>query len=162
MEKAKRILNKISPYALILAFSIIGTYLIFYKGFGWGSDFEFHFSSMLDKYTTILKTGKLSVISGNLAIGLGMGNGLFYSPVSHIVPVFLALILKPLGISLLSAFKITFVLGVFLSGIFMYRFAMHFTRGSIVASLLASACYVIYPYRLFDFFCRGAYAEAFS
>lgn len=158
----KRILNKMFPYALILAISIIGTYLVFYDGFAWGSDFQFHFSSMLDKYTTILEKGSFSVISGNLALGLGVGNGLFYSPLSHIIPVFMALILKAFGISLLSAFKITFVLNVFLSGIFMYRFAIHFTKNNKIASILASGAYILYPYRLFNAFCRLALAEAFS
>ncbi len=162
MEKAKKILNKIFPYFVIMAISIIGTYIVFYDGFAWGSDFEFHFSSMLDKYNTILKTGSFSVISGNLALGLGVGNGLFYSPLSHIIPVFIALILNVFGVSLLSAFKITFVLNVFLSGVFMYHFAMHFTKSNKIASLLAAACYILYPYRLFNAFCRLALAEAFS
>ena len=162
MEKTKSILNKLFPYIVILAVSIIGTYLVFYSGFGWGSDFEFHFSSMLDKYNTILETGSFSAISGNLAIGLGVGNGLFYSPLSHIIPVLMALILRVFGISLLGAFKITFVLNVFLSGIFMYRFAIHFTKNNKIASILASATYILYPYRLFNAFCRLALAEAFS
>ena len=162
MERTKKILNKIFPYSVLLAISIIGTYIVFYDGFAWGSDFQFHFSSMLDKYNTILENGSFSVISGNLALGLGVGNGLFYSPLSHIIPVLVALILKVFGISLLSAFKITFVLNVFLSGVFMYRFAMHFTKSNKIASLLASATYILYPYRLFNAFCRLAIAEAFS
>lgn len=162
MEKANKIFKKSFPYAIIFAISIIGTYLVFYDGYGWGSDFEFHFSSMLDKYTTILEKGSFSVISGNLAQGLGVGNGLFYSPLSHIIPVFVALILKIFNISLLSSFKFTFVLNVFLSGIFMYRLAIHFTKGNKIASILASSTYILYPYRLFNAFCRLAIAEAFS
>lgn len=162
MEKTKSILNRIFPYLLILIISIIGTYLVFYDGYGWGSDFEFHFSSMLDKYTTILDTGSFSVISGKLALGLGVGNGLFYSPLSHIIPVFMALILKVFGVSLLGSFKVAFVLNVFLSGVFMYRFAIHFTKNNKMASILAGATYILYPYRLFNAFCRLALAEAFS
>ena len=162
MEKTRKILQRLFPYLIILAISIISTYLVFYRGFGWGSDFEFHFSSMLDKYNTILEKGTFSVISGNLAVGLGVGNGLFYSPLSHIIPVFMAVILKVLGISLLSSFKITFVLNVFLSGVFMYRFAIHFTKDNKIASILASSAYILYPYRLFNAFCRLALAEAFS
>ena len=46
MERTKKILNKIFPYSVLLTISIIGTYIVFYDGFAWGSDFQFHFSSM--------------------------------------------------------------------------------------------------------------------
>lgn len=162
MVRTKEILKKSFPYMIILVISIMSTYILFYDGFAWGSDFQFHFSSMLDKYTSILENGSFSVISSNLAIGLGVGNGLFYSPLSHIIPVFMAVMLSVFNVSLLSAFKITFVLNVFLSGVFMYCFAMHFTKGNKVASILAGATYILYPYRLFNAFCRLALAEAFS
>jgi len=162
MEKLKKALNDIFPYLVLFIISIISTYLVFYRGFGWGSDFEFHFSSMLDKYNTILEKGTYSAISQDLGTGLGVGNTLFYSPLSHIIPVTVAVILKFTTISLMSAFKITFVLNVFLSGVFMYRFALKFTQGNKIASLLAGAVYIVYPYRMLNAFCRLAIAEAFS
>lgn len=162
MEKTKRILNSSFPYIVLFAISIISTYLVFYKGFGWGSDFEFHFSSMLDKYNTILEKGSYSGISQDLGAGLGVGNTLFYSPLSHIIPVTVAVIFKFLGISLMSAFKITLVSNVFLSGVFMYRFALKFTNQNKIASLLAGATYILYPYRMLNAFLRLAIAEAFS
>lgn len=162
MEKTKRILNSSFPYIVLFAISIISTYLVFYDGFGWGSDLEFHFSSMLDKYNTILEKGLYSGISQDLGAGLGVGNTLFYSPLSHIIPVTVAIIFKFLGISLMSAFKITLVSNVFLSGVFMYRFALKFTNQNKIASLLAGATYIVYPYRMLNAFLRLAIAEAFS
>ncbi|MBR2024446.1 MAG: hypothetical protein IKA02_01410, partial [Clostridia bacterium] len=162
MEKARKIFNKCFPYMVLLAISIISTYLVFYKGFGWGSDFEFHFSSMLDKYNTILENGSYSAISKKLGTGLGVGNTLFYSPLSHIIPVTVSIIFKFLGISLMSAFKITLVSNVFLSGVFMYRFALKFTNQNKIASLLAGTTYILYPYRMLNAFLRLALAEAFS
>ncbi len=162
MEKTKRILKKSLPYIVLFAISVISTYLVFYKGFGWGSDFEFHFSSMLDKYNTILEKGSYSAISKDLGTGLGVGNALFYSPLSHIIPVTVAIVFKFLGITLMNAFKITLVLNVFLSGVFMYRFALKFTNGNKIASLLAGAVYILYPYRMLNAFLRLAIAEAFS
>ncbi|MBQ4509650.1 MAG: hypothetical protein II984_02905 [Clostridia bacterium] len=162
MEKARKILNKSFPYTVLLLISIISTYLVFYKGFGWGSDLEFHFSSMLDKYNTILEKGSYSAISKDLGAGLGVGNTLFYSPLSHIIPVTVAIILRFLGVSLMSAFKITLVSNVFLSGVFMYRFALKFTNQNKIASLLAGAVYILYPYRMLNAFLRLALAEAFS
>lgn len=162
MEKTKRILIRSLPYTALFAISVISTYLVFYKGFGWGSDFEFHFSSMLDKYNTILEKGTYSAISKDLGAGLGIGNTLFYSPLSHIIPVTVAIILKFLGISLMSAFKITLVSNVFLSGVFMYRFALKFTNQNKIASLLAGVTYILYPYRMLNAFLRLALAESFS
>lgn len=162
MEKTKRILNSSFPYIVLFAISIISTYLVFYKGFGWGSDFEFHFSSMLDKYNTILEKGSYSGISQDLGAGLGIGNTLFYSPLSHIIPVTVAVIFKCFGMTLMNAFKITLVLNVFLSGVFMYRFAHKFTNQNKIASLLAGATYIVYPYRMLNAFLRLAIAEAFS
>ena len=162
MEKVKNTLIKLFPYTVLLAISIISTYLVFYHGFGWGSDLEFHFSSMLDKYNTILEKGSYSAISQDLGVGLGVGNTLFYSPLSHIIPVTVAIIFKIFGMSLMTAFKITLVLNVFLSGVFMYRFALKFTNQNKIASLLAGATYIVYPYRMLNAFCRLAIAEAFS
>ena len=162
MDKAFKAFKQVAPYIIILFLTLIGCNLVFYKGLPIGDDIYYHLPNILDKYNTILDGHLLSGISGNLAGGIGSGAGLFYSPLSHITTIIIGLIIKIFGATIISAYKITIVLSVFLSGVFMYRFAMHFTRGSIVASLLASACYVIYPYRLFDFFCRGAYAEAFS
>ena len=130
MEKVKNILKKLFPYTVLLFISIISTYLVFYRGFGWGSDLEFHFSSMLDKYNTILEKGSYSAISQDLGVGLGVGNTLFYSPLSHIIPVTVAIIFKVFGMSLITAFKITLVLNVFLSGVFMYRFGLKFTHSN--------------------------------
>ncbi len=162
MEKVKNILKKLFPYTVLLFISIISTYLVFYEGFGWGSDLEFHFSSMLDKYNTILEKGSYSAISQDLGVGLGVGNTLFYSPLSHIIPVTVAIIFKAFGMTLMNAFKITLVLNVFLSGVFMYRFGLKFTRANKIASLLAGVTYIVYPYRMLNAFCRLAIAEAFS
>ena len=128
MEKVKNAIKKLLPYITLFVISIISTYLVFYHGFGWGSDLEFHFSSMLDKYNTILEKGSYSAISQDLGVGLGVGNTLFYSPLSHIIPVTVAIIFRVFGMTLMTAFKITLVLNVFLSGVFMYRFALKFTN----------------------------------
>lgn len=162
MEKLKNIFIKIWPYLLILIFSIMGTYLVFYKGLNNGDDYKFHIGNIMDYYLTFTNGDKLSPISGNLALGLGAGNRLFYSPFAHFMIAIMSVIVNVFGGSIFLGYKIVIVLSVFISGIFMYRFAMHFTKNNKVASLLAAACFVLYPYRLFDAFCRIAIAEAIS
>ncbi|MBQ8164078.1 MAG: hypothetical protein IJZ93_06940 [Clostridia bacterium] len=162
MEKAINIFKKAIPYILIYIFARIGAQLVLHDGLNVGDDYWFHMANILDKYKSVLDGEGFSAISGNLAMGLGSGGGLFYSPLSHLTVVIMALILNVFGVSLMSAYKVTLVLSVFVSGVFMYRFAIHFSKGNKIASLLSAACYILYPYRLFDAFCRLAFAEAFS
>ena len=162
MEKAINIFKKAIPYILLYIFARIGTQLVLHDGLNVGDDYWFHMANILDKYKSVTDGRGFSAISGNLAMGLGSGGGLFYSPLSHLTVVIMALILDIFNVSLMSAYKVTLVLSVFVSGVFMYRFAMHFTNGNKIASLLAGASYILYPYRLFDAFCRLAFAEAFS
>lgn len=162
MEKAIDISKKYIPYILIFAFSLFATHLVFYEGINIGDDFYFHLTNIYDRYLTVLDGKGLSPISGNLASGLGSGTELVYSPLSHFVILVWALILNVLGGSFLLAYKTSLVFSVFLSGIFMYRFAMHFTKGNRVAALISASVYIFYPYRLFDMFCRVALGEAIA
>ena len=150
------------PYALILMLSLIGTILVFKTGLNKGDDYFYHIPNILDKYNSLISGRGLSGISSEIANGLGYGAGLFYSPLSHFTVAVLGVCLKIFGISLMTSYKIVLVMSVFLSGVFMYNFAMKFTSNNKVASLMASACLIIYPYRLFNMFCRVAFAEAFA
>lgn len=158
----KTAVKKTAPYVLILAFSLIGTILVFWNGLNKGDDFFYHIPNILDKYNSIINGNGLSGISSEIANGLGYGAGLFYSPLSHFTVAILGVCLNIFGISLMTSYKIVLVLSVFVSGIFMYDFAMKLTSNNKVASLIAAACLVIYPYRLFNMFCRVAFAEAFA
>ena len=162
MNKSPTIFQRVLPYFLILLFSLFGTFVLFHEGIPRGDDFIFHNANILDKYTNLINGKPLSDISGNLALGLGMGGTLFYSPIPHHFVAILGYILNAFGCSLLSVLKFVLINTVFLSGIFMYRFAMHISKNNIVCSLIASAVYIFYPYRLFDAFCRFAFAEAFA
>lgn len=159
MEATKKIFNKSVPYLLILLFTMAGTYIVFLSGFGHGDDIYFHIANVYDKYLAIIENQGLSGISANIAQGLGSGNALFYSPLPHYT---VAIIAALFNISVIQAFKVVIVITVYLSGVIMYRFAMHFTRGNKIASIFASAIYVLYPYRLFNAFCRFAFAEAYA
>ncbi len=157
-----KIFFNILPYFVIFGFSLLGCYLLFYKGTNLGDDYFFHIPNIYEQYKTILEGHSLSYISGYIGMGLGVGNRLFYSPLSQFCVVIMALIIKIFNGSVLQAYKIVLFLSVFVSGIFMYRFAMHFTSKNKIASIIAATVFVIYPYRLFDAFCRLAFAEAFA
>ncbi len=162
MNKVLCASKRLLPYFLILLFSIFGTWLFMYDGLNIGDDYFFHLPSILDKYEGAISGNGLGGISSYIGDGLGYGASLFYSPLSHYFIVILALIFRPFGISLITSYKIAFIFMVFLSGVLMYRFALKFTLGNKVASIISSACLVLYPYRLFNLFCRLAIAEAFA
>jgi len=162
MSKAYSVLKKSVPYILILCLALLGTSLIFHKGLNTGDDYFYHLPIIFDKYEAIIKGQGLSGISAQIGSGIGYGGSLFYSPLSHLTVVILAVFFKIFGISLMTSYKIVLALSVFLSGVFMYKLALRFTGGNRVASLISSACLVIYPYRLFNMFCRLALAEAFA
>ena len=157
MKRLEKIVNKSISPLLIFVFSVFGTWLLLYNGLNIGDDYYYHLPAILDKYLN-----NSFEISSSLANGLGYGSGLFYSPLSHLCVYLLAKILGVFGISLMTSYKLVMLLSVFTSGIFMYSFAMKFTKGNKVASLVCATCLVIYPYRLFNMFCRLAIAEAFA
>ena len=158
--KAK--LYKLIPYFIILILSLLGCVIVFYSGLNRGDDYSFHIANIYDEYVSLKNGHDISPISGNLAMGLGYGKGLFYSPLPHLVVRLFGILFDVFGISLMTTYKFVIVLSVFISGIFMYRFGLHFTKNNKVCALLASACFILYPYRLFDAFARLAFAEFFS
>ncbi len=153
-------LKRILPYALIFLVSILSSYILFFRGYPNGDDYSYHLANIVDKYISLTSDEPLSSISGNLALGYGYGQGLFYSPLPHFSVAILAVILSPFGITIFGALKITLFLTIFVSGIFMYRFGLSVAKGNTFAALICSTVYVVYPYRMVDALRRLALAEA--
>mgnify|MGYP006872995498 CR=1 FL=1 len=148
---------KLIPYFIIIIFSIISIYPLFYEGYPLGDDYAFHYSAVLDLYTE-LKEGYHSSISANLASGYGIAKVLFYSPLSHTMCALLALILNG---NIILSFKINYFISVLISGLVLYIFAHKISKNRFIA-LVSASFFIFYPYRLFDAICRIAYAEAYS
>lgn len=162
MEKIKLILNKTFPYVLMFVFSAFACYLLFMtSGYPNGDDSDYHFANIYDQYVALLE-GNSSPISPYLASGVGVGKQLFYSPIPHLVIAIVGINLSVFNVSLLTSFKFVLLLSVFISGIFMYHFAMHISKNRKIISLIAAAIFILYPYRLFDYYCRIAIAEGFA
>ena len=159
MKKAK---THFIPYLLIFFFSCLGSFILFYKGLNYGDDIVYHLANIMDEYVSITKGHGLSPISGNLAMGLGVGNRLFYSPLPHLTITFMALLMNIFSVSLLVSYKIVLFISIFLSGIFMYHFGIRLFKGKQSLALIISTIFILYPYRLFDIFCRAAISEAIA
>ena len=157
-KEKENILRNLAIYFTIFICSLISVSIIFIDGFPYGDDSIYHFANVYDMVMSF-KEGHFSPISANLGNGLGIGKQLFYSPLPHLV---VAIIVCILNISIISAFKIVIFLSIFISGIFMYKLAMRLSKDNVLISIMASAVFVLYPYRLFDYFCRSAFAEGFA
>lgn len=161
-EKYSHYLKKYIPYAIIFLFTFFACYLLFLNNaYPKGDDSDYHFANIYDAYKALLE-GNTSLISPYLASGVGVGKKLFYSPIPHLVVAGIGVILTPFNISLLTSFKLVIFLSIFISGIFMYRLGMRISKNKIIPALIASAIFVLYPYRLFDFYCRIAFAEGIA
>lgn len=92
--------------------------------------------------------------------GLGFGFGyplfVFYPPFVYM----LGAIYHLLGASLIDSTKLVFATSILASAIAMYIFAKQI-MGRIPA-IVASAFYILLPYRALDIYVRGALAESFS
>ncbi|MCR5349576.1 MAG: hypothetical protein K6E20_01145 [Acholeplasmatales bacterium] len=153
-----KIINMIIPYIVIFCFCLVACSLNFKSGYPKGDDVGFQTAHIYDWYLE-LKGDGTQLISSNLAGGLGIGKKLFYSPLAHFVPAFIMYVFK---VSLIRSMKITLFLSVYISGVFMYRFSLKITKGKNLLSILVAGLFIIWPYRLFDAYCRLAYAEAIS
>ena len=160
-RKVLHVFKKILPYFIMFFISLISCKLIFYKGFASGDDVRFHFANINDLYLS-LKEGKSLFISNTLIGGLGYGKGLFYSPLSHFTVAFVCLIFDKFGMTLMTSFKLVILLSVYISGIFMYKFSNRISKNKMWISLLVGCLFILGPYRLFNYFCRSAFAEAYA
>ena len=165
MEKIKNYFNKevilnIFAYIVIFMASLSISALLFMEGFPHGHDTEFHFANIYDAYYNLINN-HYSPISANLGSGVGIGKGLFYSPLPHLTVALVGVLLKPFNVSLMTSFKLVLFLSYFISGIFMYRLGLRITNNKRSGALIASIAYIVFPYRAFDAYVRLAFAESF-
>ena len=83
------------------------------KGLNTGDDIVYHLGNIMDEYVSLSSGHGLSPISGNLAMGLGVGNRLFYSPLPHLSIALMALLMSLFSVSILVSYKIVLFLSIF-------------------------------------------------
>jgi len=166
--KTKLLINKIKNkfihhknYIILFIISIIIFAPYISNRFTYGQDAVFHKSNIyaLDNYINISE-GRLvpSKIEPVIAKNFGYGTGIFYPPLAYYITTYLFLIIKQIGLSLVTAIKIIQYLTLLLAGIFMYKLTKEVFNDKNI-SLLASSIYMCTPYILSNIFDRMAYAE---
>jgi len=91
----------------------------------------------------------------NMVGGFGYPFFDFYAPFSY----WLAEIFHLLGFGLIWSVKLTFFVGIFISGLGMYLLVLNLFKHKL-AALASALVYMTFPYHLIDIYTRGNLAEA--
>lgn len=157
-EKIKKI-NKSYIIIFMIAVAIFIPYIK--KGIIRGDDYICHIANLfsIDKYISLkdftLFPSKINPIMAN---NMGYANAIFYPQISYWGTIIIHLIIKRLGLSLISSIKIFEFLIVFLAGTMMYKM-MKIVFKNEIASVTSAIIYMCSPYFLNDVFLRMAYTE---
>lgn len=162
MEKLRQIFDKVDKKILIIllvAFVIFASNLI--GGYFCSGDSTFHIAHLL----AYIKTFNFTDLFGgsilpDLANNFGYGTRLFYPPLGYNLILVIFNIIKHFGFNIVLAIKLSYLLSVMLSGIFMYYFTKKVFKNNYVA-LLSAVFYMTMPYHILDIFFRDALSEIF-
>lgn len=150
--------EKIKNYSYIVIIAIIISIPLLNKEFNiYIDDGIQHICRLMGTYQSITEEQTFPVIMSNFCNGFGYSWNLFYSPITAYVPLLLHFITN----SFILDAKVFMVFVTILSGITMYQFLYKVTKNKYIG-LLASAIYMLAPYRLTDMYIRMALAELTS
>lgn len=152
MKKINNFLKK--EYIVIAILVIISLFPLYFPGFLYTHDGIIHLYRTTGVYENIKNLDFFNRISYNMINGYGYGWGIFYPPLSAIVPA----IFMCLGFSLFTAEKLFLILFSILAGIFSYKLFNEIFKNNVV-SLICSILYILAPYKIEQIIIRGAMGE---
>lgn len=152
MKKIINIFKK--EYIIIAILVIISLFPLYMPGFLYTHDGIIHLYRTVGAYENIKNFDIFNRISFNMINGDGYGWGIFYPPLSAVVPA----IFMCFGLSLFTAQKLFLVLFSILAGIFSYKLFKELFKDNFV-SLCCSVLYILAPYKINQIIIRGAMGE---
>lgn len=152
MKKISKLFKK--EYIVIATLVIISLFPLYFPGFLYTHDGIIHLYRTAGAYENIINLDFFNRISYNMINGYGYGWGIFYPPLSAIVPA----VFMCFGLSLFTAEKLFLVLFSILAGIFSYKLFNEIFKNNLV-SLICSILYVLAPYKIEQIIIRGAMGE---
>ncbi len=158
----KKLWNKIDKKVLVILFVAICIFASnIFGGYYKGADTTFHLSHLL-AYATSFSFSDLfgGDVLNNLANDFGYGTRLFYAPLGYNVVMLIYFIIKHLGFGIILSLKLSYLLTLFLSGLFMYLFVNKVFKNKW-AGLISAVFYMSFPYHILDIFFRDAISESF-
>lgn len=141
-------------YIIIIMLVIISLFPLYSPGFFKTHDGIIHLYRTVGVYENIKNLDFFNKIYYNMLNGDGYGWGIFYPPLSAIIPA----IFMCIGFSLFTAEKIYLILFSILSGIFSYKLFKELFKDDFI-SLICSILYILAPYRINQIFIRGSMGE---
>lgn len=139
---------------VIIAIVIISLFPLYYPGFIYTHDGIIHLFRTQGAYQNLTNLDIFNRIYYNMINGQGYGWGIFYPPLSAMIPA----IFMCVGFSLFTAEKLFIIVASIFAGIFAYKLFMELYKNKFCAMLVA-IIYVLSPYKLTQALIRGAMGE---
>lgn len=161
MKKLKSSISKLKEkiiekkeLLIIIAVVAISLFPFYYPGFIYTHDGIIHLFRTQGAYENLANFDIFNRIYYNMISGQGYGWGIFYPPLSALIPA----VFMCLGISLFTAEKLFVIVASIFAGIFSYKLFMELYKNKFCAMLVA-IMYVLSPYKITQALIRGAMGE---
>jgi hypothetical protein len=133
---------------------LLSLFPLYTPGFFYSHDGIIHLFRTVGAYNNLVNFDFFGRIYYNMINNFGYGWGMFYPPISAVVPAFFMTI----GFSLFTAEKIFIILASIFAGLFSYKLFRELFNNKF-CSLLASIIYILAPFKMTQIIVRGAFGE---
>lgn len=150
----KLINKKMFPYYIIFIVTLlVGNPLLHFNTID-GHDLPFHLFRVRNTTMGFLDGQIIPMIDPTVANGLGYSWNMFYG----ILPTYAVALIKLCGITWTMSYNLFIFISIYLSGVFMYRFAKDAFKNNKLGLIIA-VIYITTPYFLTDIYIRQALGE---
>lgn len=150
----KNFFIKYKEYIIIIGIVLISMPALYIPGFIYTHDGIIHLYRTQGVYENIKNLDFFNKIYYNVIDSQGYGWGIFYPPISSVLPAIFMLF----GISLFTSEKLFIILAAVFAGIFSFKLFNEMFNNKFVA-LLCTIMYVLAPYKINQSLIRGAMGE---
>ncbi|NLB48653.1 MAG: hypothetical protein GX813_02255 [Erysipelotrichia bacterium] len=156
-----KLIKIVLPYLIIIACSLISTYVLFFTGLADGDDVVFHLAMIEDVYLGFLD-GHFGLSTNHYFFGgFALDTFGFYGPLSHHFAAILLYCFSWAGATAISVYKFSIFSSAIIGGIFTYYLGRKMSKNEIVG-IIAGVAFVFMPYRIFCALCRCAFSETIA
>lgn len=139
---------------IIIIVVIMSLFPLYIPGFLYTHDGIIHLYRTVGAYNNIINFDFTNRIYYNMIDGFGYGWGIFYPPLSAVIPA----LFMAIGFSLFTAEKIFIIIASICAGLFSYKLFNELFKSKF-CSLLCTLLYVLAPYKINQIIVRGAMGE---
>ena len=152
MKKLTKWINK--EWIVLIGVTLLSLFPLYMPGFFYTHDGIIHLFRTNGLYENLINGDLLNPIYYNVLNDFGYGWGIFYPPLSALIPA----IFMFFGFSLFTAEKLFIIVASVFAAIFAFKLANELFKNRMVA-LLVAILYMLSPYKINQIFIRGAMGE---